>query len=138
MNMGDGDYLVYLSHDCLWTPHYLESHVSNIEQHGDCLSLVAIQYWTSRTWGCPFQELQHIGKVCDFMGQMPNNQKHPKDLAIAEVDLGCIGFHMPTAKKLPIFPVVHDCAYQCDWYAFEECRKLLPIGFNPLVVGAHF
>lgn len=138
MNMGEGDYLVYLSHDCLWTPDYLAAHARNIEAHGDCFSLVSIQYWTSRTWGCPFQELSHIGRVCDFMGRMPNKSKHPSRLEIAEVDLGCMCFPMSVARKIPIFPVMHDFAYQCDWYAFEECRKRLPVAFSPDIVGAHF
>ncbi len=119
LKQAKGDHVVWVNHDNLIFPGYLEAHANNFTKEKNCISVVNIELTTKNYW---------LGV-------------YPKDpIKRSHIDL--LNFAMPTSVAIEIdaFGEQHATLYAADWEVFDQARKRIPVVRSECldVLGVHF
>lgn len=123
-----GDYLCFLSHDCLLHPDYLAAHAMNFHC-GAGVSVVGTQHWSvppgSAATACPI-----------YCGTLPKSP--PETAGESQIDLTNMAFRTDAARACNIFQPSHDGVYHADYLAFAAVREAMPLRYDSRILGLHF
>ncbi len=119
LKQATGEHVVWVNHDNIIFPGYLEAHAKNFEAEPNCVSVVNIELNTKNYWA-------------RCLPKEPIKRSH--------IDL--MNFAMPTkvAIEIDAFGEQHAELYAADWEVFDQARKRLPVVRSQCqdVLGVHF
>lgn len=112
-----GDYTIWCNHDNLLDRDYLHTHLENIEEEKECISIIPIRHWSNHRRYC---------------GVLP--------FKIESGGLDLLNLALPThrAKEIQAF---NNDIYNADWLIVEDLMKLnIPVKQfkSTNSFGAHF
>lgn len=144
LELATGDYICFLSHDCLLDKDYLSTHKESIDAKGvSCVSVVSMLYWGApeHRQGKTMLGERDLAAMPEFIGRIPWSQSGKLDMASAktgEIDLSCYSFPTLEARQVGVFAQDLDASYDADFASYDRCRRLLPVAFTGKTVAGHF
>ncbi len=142
-----GDYICFLSHDCLLDKDYLSSHGGNIysSETKPCVSVVSVLYWTADPSfvidACGAEAAEAL-KIPAFIGKIPWGEGVGAETATGarsgQIDLTCLCFPVEESRQVGVFSSDMDFTYDADYRSYNKLRAIIPVVFSSRVCAGHF
>jgi glycosyltransferase involved in cell wall biosynthesis len=129
-----GDYLCFLSHDCLLHPDYLMAHARGL-RGGAGVSVVGQRFW-SQSREQSVNEVQSNDDWLTCVGHFPT--RPPEQAVHGDIDLTNMAFSTEAAKRCDIFSVGADTVYAADFLSFHRVRESYPLAYDSRELAVHF
>lgn len=146
-----GDYVVWMGHDCLIDKDYLSTHIENIQKAPNwcCLSVVGQRYWSPAGWHWMVASSVRQSLLVEnepapplFWGlALPavNSDLRCSAIDARKTQIDLLNWAAPRdAALLSAFLPEDDPVYEADFCAFDRLRKQLPIVESSKIVCGHF